>query len=207
MWERVREDYRLTARVEYFWHDQARSRAIAERGRLAGISTSSNSVLPSPSGLEMLPILKELSLWPDQVNEAPWRGADVKEVYYYAGSTPTHSYMKYLYNILRAAYPYGGPDRGKPYNDRATVIELMTRAFVDDDNILRFCRICKGRCRGYFDADHRGHSGLKTRYHVAVATDWFRTMTWDGSDADIGMRTLMRIMRSRTRRWPTVPLL
>ena len=33
-------------------------------------------------------------------------GEDVKEYYYYLDSTPTHSYMKYLYKYPQNAYPY-----------------------------------------------------------------------------------------------------
>src|SRR5437762_13478812 len=33
-------------------------------------------------------------------------GEDVKEYYFYLDSTPTHSYMKYLYKYPQAAYPY-----------------------------------------------------------------------------------------------------
>src|SRR5262249_8533711 len=33
-------------------------------------------------------------------------GEDVKEYYYYLDSTPTHSYMKYLYKYPQRAYPY-----------------------------------------------------------------------------------------------------
>ncbi len=33
-------------------------------------------------------------------------GEDVKELYYYLDSTPTHSYMKYLYKYPQAKYPY-----------------------------------------------------------------------------------------------------
>ena len=31
---------------------------------------------------------------------------DVKELYYYLDSTPTHSYMKHLYKYPQKAYPY-----------------------------------------------------------------------------------------------------
>jgi len=30
----------------------------------------------------------------------------VKEVYFYLDSTPTHSFMKYLYKYPQAAFPY-----------------------------------------------------------------------------------------------------
>ena len=33
-------------------------------------------------------------------------GEDVKEYYFYLDSTPTHSYMKYLYKYPQVAYPY-----------------------------------------------------------------------------------------------------
>jgi hypothetical protein len=33
-------------------------------------------------------------------------GEDVKEIYYYLDSTPTHSYMKFLYKYPQMAYPY-----------------------------------------------------------------------------------------------------
>ena len=33
-------------------------------------------------------------------------GEDVKEYYFYLDSTPTHSYMKYLYKYPQAAFPY-----------------------------------------------------------------------------------------------------
>ncbi len=33
-------------------------------------------------------------------------GEDVKEYYFYLDSTPTHSYMKYLYKYPHKAYPY-----------------------------------------------------------------------------------------------------
>ena len=33
-------------------------------------------------------------------------GEDVKEYYFYLDSTPTHSYMKWLYKYPQAAFPY-----------------------------------------------------------------------------------------------------
>lgn len=33
-------------------------------------------------------------------------GEDVKELYYYLDSTPTHSYMKFLYKYTQSVYPY-----------------------------------------------------------------------------------------------------
>jgi hypothetical protein len=51
------------------------------------------------------PILKERLF--GLTNSEGNQGEDVKEYYFYLDSTPTHSYMKYLYKYPQAAYPYG----------------------------------------------------------------------------------------------------
>ena len=51
------------------------------------------------------PILKERLF--GLTNSEGNHGEDVKEYYFYLDSTPTHSYMKYLYKYPQAAYPYG----------------------------------------------------------------------------------------------------
>lgn len=61
-------------------------------------------------------------------------GEDVKELYYYLDSTPTHSYMKYLYKYPQRAYPYEqlvreSQNRGRDVNEYEI---LDTDAFEDD---------------------------------------------------------------------------
>jgi hypothetical protein len=51
------------------------------------------------------PILKERLF--GLTNSEANHGEDVKEYYFYLDSTPTHSYMKYLYKYPQAAFPYG----------------------------------------------------------------------------------------------------
>ena len=51
------------------------------------------------------PILKERMF--GLTNSEANHGEDVKEYYFYLDSTPTHSYMKYLYKYPQAEYPYG----------------------------------------------------------------------------------------------------
>ncbi len=51
------------------------------------------------------PILKERLF--GLTNSEGNHGEDVKEYYYYLDSTPTHSYMRYLYKYPQLAYPYG----------------------------------------------------------------------------------------------------
>ena len=50
------------------------------------------------------PILKERLF--GLTNSESNHGEDVKEYYFYLDSTPTHSYMKYLYKYPQAAFPY-----------------------------------------------------------------------------------------------------
>src|SRR5262249_59719000 len=50
------------------------------------------------------PILKERLF--GLTNSEGNHGEDVKEYYFYLDSTPTHSYMKYLYKYPQAEYPY-----------------------------------------------------------------------------------------------------
>ena len=107
-WGTVREDYSENGDAwDYFTHDQARSRAYqwGEDGiaRLFA-TTSSGSVLPLALWNGRDPILKERMF--GLTNSEGNHGEDVKEYYFYLDSTPTHSYMKYLYKYPQAAFPY-----------------------------------------------------------------------------------------------------
>jgi Glycosyl hydrolase family 63 C-terminal domain len=106
-WGTVREDYSQSGDAwNYFTHDQARSCAYrwGEDG-LAGISDDHQFLC---FGLSLWngedPILKERLF--GLTNSEGNHGEDVKEYYFYLDSTPTHSYMKYLYKYPQAAYPY-----------------------------------------------------------------------------------------------------
>jgi hypothetical protein len=106
-WGTVREDYSADGSAwTHFTHDMARSKACrwGEDG-LAGICDR-YQILCFSLGLwnGRDPILKEraFGLVPAQGNH----GEDLKEYYFYLDSTPTHSYMKYLYKYPQAEYPY-----------------------------------------------------------------------------------------------------
>jgi hypothetical protein len=106
-WGTVREDYSADGSAwDYFTHDQARSRAYhwGEDG-IAGISDDQQLLcfsLALWNGKD--PILKERMF--GLTNSQGNHGEDVKEYYFYLDSTPTHSYMKYLYKYPQAEYPY-----------------------------------------------------------------------------------------------------
>ncbi|XP_071542069.1 uncharacterized protein [Panulirus ornatus] len=106
-WGTVREDYSPDGDCwSYLPHDQARSRAYrwGEDG-IAGVCDRQGRLC---LGLALWntrdTILKErlYGLTGPQGNH----GEDVKELYYYVDSTPTHSYMRYLYKYPQQQYPY-----------------------------------------------------------------------------------------------------
>ena len=106
-WGTVREDYSQDGDAwNYFSHDQSRSRAYrwGEDG-LAGISDDKQRLcfaLTLWNGRD--PILKERLF--GLTNSEGNHGEDVKEYYFYLDSTPTHSYMRYLYKYPQREYPY-----------------------------------------------------------------------------------------------------
>ena len=106
-WGTVREDYSQDGNAwDYFTHDMARSRAYhwGEDG-LAGISDDKQLLCFSVAlwnGKD--PILKERAF--GLTNSEANHGEDLKEYYFYLDSTPTHSYMKYLYKYPQAEFPY-----------------------------------------------------------------------------------------------------
>src|SRR5579884_272549 len=106
-WSTVREDYSAHGDAwNYFPHDVARSRAYrwGEDG-IGGICDRHQFICFAPAFWnERDPILKErlFGLSGHEGNH----GEDVKEYYFYLDSTPTHSYMKYLYKYPQAEFPY-----------------------------------------------------------------------------------------------------
>jgi len=61
-------------------------------------------------------------------------GEDVKEIYYYLDSTPTHSYMKFLYKYPQGEYPYDQLREENQNRSRdVTEFELMDTELFDED--------------------------------------------------------------------------
>ncbi len=106
-WGSVREDYSAYGTAwDYLPHDHARSRAYRwNEDGLAGICDRHQRICFAVAlWNERDPILKErlFGLTGSEGNH----GEDVKEYYFYTDSTPTHSYMKFLYKYPQAAFPY-----------------------------------------------------------------------------------------------------
>jgi hypothetical protein len=61
-------------------------------------------------------------------------GEDVKEYYFYLDSTPTHSYMKYLYKYPQAAFPYDDLVATSKRRNRSEMeYELLDTGIFNDD--------------------------------------------------------------------------
>ena len=134
-WGTVREDYSEGGDAwGYFTHDQARSRAYrwGEDG-LAGICDERQRLcfaLSMWNGQD--PILKERLF--GLTNAEGNHGEDVKEYYFYLDSTPTHSYMRYLYKYPQAAYPYDDLVRTNHLRSRNQFeYELLDTGVFDED--------------------------------------------------------------------------
>src|SRR4029077_9393170 len=134
-WGTVREDYSDSGDAwSYFSHDQARSRVYrwGEDG-LAGISDDQQLLcfaIALWNGHD--PILKERLF--GLTNGEGNHGEDVKEYYFYPDSTPTHSYMKYLYKYPQAPYPYADLVRTNRRRERtAYEYELIDTGIFDEN--------------------------------------------------------------------------
>jgi hypothetical protein len=134
-WGTVREDYSAGGDAwNYTTHDQARSRAYrwGEEG-LAGFCDDGQRLclgLALWNGQDV--ILKEqlFGLSGAQGNH----GEDVKEIYYFLDSTPTHSYQKLLYKYPQAAFPYENLIAGNAKRDRKQPeYELLDTGIFDQN--------------------------------------------------------------------------
>ena len=165
-WGTVREDYSEGGDAwNYFSHDQARSRAYrwGEDG-LAGISDDQQRLcfaLALWNGKD--PILKERLF--GLTNSESNHGEDVKEYYFYLDSTPTHSYMKYLYKYPQAAFPYGDlVETSRRRGRHEFEYELLDTGVFDEDRYFDvFVEYAKDIARGRPDPDHASTTAAPRR--------------------------------------------
>ena len=134
-WGTVREDYSADGRAwDFLPHDLARSKAYrwGEDGLAAVCDRYQILVFALALWNEHDPILKErlFGLVPNEGNH----GEDVKEYYFYLDSTPTHSYMRWLYKYPQRAYPYQRlVDENRARNGAGPEFELLDTGTFDDD--------------------------------------------------------------------------
>jgi hypothetical protein len=185
-WGTVREDYsRDGSAWDYFTHDQARSRAYGwgEDG-LAGISDDKQRLcfaIALWNGHD--PILKERLF--GLTNSEGNHGEDVKEYYYYLDSTPTHSYMKWLYKYPQRAYPYDDLVKTNHARSRHELeYELIDTGIFDDDRyfdvVVEYAKATPSDILVKVSAVNRGPDAATL--HL-LPTLWFRR-TWSAGEDD-----------------------
>ena len=108
-------------------------------------------------------------------------GEDVKEYYFYLDSTPTHSYMKYLYKYPQAAYPYSNLiETSKRRNRLEMEYELLDTGIFDGDRYFDvFVEYAKGSPRTLLIQISVSNRGPEAATLTVLPTLWFRnTWTW-----------------------------
>jgi mannosylglycerate hydrolase MGH1-like protein len=109
-------------------------------------------------------------------------GEDVKEYYFYLDSTPTHSYMKYLYKYPQAAFPYGRLVAENRRRDRrAPEFELIDTGVFDGDRyfdvMIEYAKAAPDDVLVRITATNRGPEAAEL--HL-LPTLWYRnTWSWD----------------------------
>jgi len=182
-WGTVREDYSPHGTAwDSFPHDHARSRAYrwGEDG-IAGITDNHGRLclaLALWNGRD--PILKE-RLFGLTGNEGN-HGEDVKEYYFYLDSTPTHSYMKYLYKYPQAAFPYTEiVEENRRRDRREPEFELIDTGVFDGDRyfdvVVEYAKAAPDDVLVRITATNRGPEPAEL--HL-LPTLWYRnTWSWD----------------------------
>jgi hypothetical protein len=191
-WGTVREDYSEGGNAwDYFSHDQARSRAYrwGEDG-LAGISDDHQRLcfaLALWNGKD--PILKERLF--GLTNSESNHGEDVKEYYFYLDSTPTHSYMKYLYKYPQGAYPYANLVETSRCRSRTEFeYELLDTGVFDQDRyfdvFVEYAKASPEDILIQISVHNRGPEPAEL--HV-LPTLWFRNQwSWQGTAERPGLQ-------------------
>lgn len=179
-WGTVREDYSANGQPwTYTTHDMARSKAYrwGEEG-IAGICDDQQLLcfaLALWNGND--PILKEryFGLTGPEGNH----GEDVKELYYYLDSTPTHSYMKMVYKYPQRAYPYQQlVEEARRRTRQDPEFEILDTGVFDNgayfDVVVEYAKDGADDILIKISATNRG--GSEATLHL-LPTVWFRN-TW-----------------------------
>ena len=198
-WGTVREDYSDSGNAwDYFTHDQARSRAYRwGEDVLAGISDDHQVLcfaLALWNGKD--PILKERLF--GLTNSEGNHGEDVKEYYFYLDSTPTHSYMKYLYKYPQAEYPYADLVQTNRRRSREELeYELIYTGIFDEDRYFDvFVEYAKAAPEDVLIKISVHNRGPEAACIHVLPTLWFRN-TW--SWAEGGSRPVLQALEGAGR--------
>jgi len=185
-WGTVREDYSAYGTAwDYLPHEHARSRAYRwNEDGLAGICDRHQMIcfaLALWNGRD--PILKEraFGLTGSEGNH----GEDLKEYYFYLDSTPTHSYMKYLYKYPQAEFPYSQlVEENRRRDKNAPEFELIDTGIFNDDRYFDvFVEYAKADVEDLLIKISVVNRGPDAAQINLLPTVWFRnTWSWNNQN-------------------------
>ena len=180
-WGTVREDYSANGNAwKYLPHDHARSRAYrwGEDGLLGICDRECRLCFALALWNGKDPILKERLFGLD--GKEGNHGEDVKELYYYLDSTPTHSYLKGLYKYPQAEFPYHDLTEQNSRRDRSQLeYEIEdTGVFADMAYWDVTAEYAKGSPNDILVRLTFANRGTEPATLHALPTLWFRN-TWD----------------------------
>src|SRR6516162_875879 len=185
-WGTVREDYSAHGTAwEYVPHDHARSKAYRwNEDGIAGISDRHQKICFSVAlwnGHD--PVLKErlFGLTSSEGNH----GEDCKECYFYLDSTPTHSYMKYLYKYPQTEFPYHQlVEENRRRGRNQPEFELLDTGVFNEnryfDVFVEYAKVDTEDILIKITVANRGPEAANLRL---LPTVWFRN-TWSWGDSN-----------------------
>nr|MDQ5838557.1 glucosidase [Acidobacteriota bacterium] len=183
-WGTVREDYSADGEAwDYLPHEQARSKAYRwNEDGIAGFCDRHQEIcfsLAFWNGRD--PILKE-RLFGLTCNEGN-HGEDVKEYYFYLDSTPTHSYMKFLYKYPQSEFPYARlVEESRRRGRHDPEFELLDTGVFDDERYFDiFVEYAKADVEDLLVRISVVNRGPEEATLQLLPHLWFRnTWSWDG---------------------------
>jgi len=190
-WGTVREDYSAFGSAwDFFPHDHARSRAYRwNEDGIAGISDEQQNICFSVAfwnGHD--PILKEriFGLTGNEGNH----GEDVKEYYFYLDSTPTHSYLKYLYKYPQTEFPYSTLlEENRKAGKLNGEFELLDSGIFNDNKYFDcFIEYAKAEADDILIKITVANRSNETAQINVLPTVWFRN-TWSWTSQESGVRS------------------
>ena len=194
-WGTVREDYSMDGSAwEFIPHELARSNAYrwGEEG-IAGISDHKQQICFAWSfwnGKD--PILKErfFGLTGNEGNH----GEDVKELYYYLDSTPTHSYMKMLYKYPIKEFPYSDISKENGKRNRLDPeYELIDTGIFDEDEYFDiFMEYAKFNQKDILIKSTIHNRSDEDQEITVLPTTWFRN-DWAFSEGKVPESSMTKI--------------
>ncbi|MEQ8878894.1 MAG: glucosidase [Cyclobacteriaceae bacterium] len=184
-WATVREDYSDHGNAwEGVIHDHSRSKSYrwGEDG-IGGFSNSDQRICFSWAFWNGKDTILKERLFGLSGNEGN-HGEDVKELYYYLDSAPTHSYMKMLYKYPQSEFPYKQlVEKNRTLTKKDPEYEIIDTGIFDKDEYFDiFMEYVKGTPEDFLLTAEIHNRGPREAEITVLPTIWFRNTWSSGRD-------------------------